>query len=722
MTIPVATLLLVASILLNIPIFRDIITFAYLSFVPGFVILKLFKLKELSLLYTFLISVGLSLTTSMCVGLLVNELYSILGLSQPLSIIPLTAAISTFTLIVFFIGYRFDSSTNLVSLDEILKALRSYLPLSLVLIILPILGIVGGLYVNVPIMILLSLIIAVLCVLGIASKNLIPSKFYPFLILSISISIILINLLISKYIKGGDDNVEFYLFKITQLRGHWGPINADVNSYAALFYDSMLSVTLLPTVYSVLMNLQNEMLFKILYPFIFSLVPVTLYGIYKNETGKLIGLLSTLFFVFTANAFFGELITVNRQIVAEFFLVLSVFLCLDKTIPTKEKRILLVIFGVSIAISHYAIAIIYLVFISLVVIISTVKSKIDNVFNASVILATFGLTFLWYAFSTGSILVSIIQRIQIAFADLTNNQRLPSSGVASSMYSIPKAFTTATWINLVVSGVVTFSLLLGILVIILLSRRIKISDNYKLITTFAAVIFAVSYLLPGVAATLNFTRFYAITLLFLSPCIVIGALTLLRSSSLLKIIQNKLRKRGENQKSNVVFLNNHGKTALLLVAVLLSAYFLSQSGFVNYVTGGEIHFTTFDYYKMKASSNPQVQFEISETYVQDQDAFSAVWLSKYANTLSIVYADDASRYNVLTTKGLIPGNLILSLTNTTKPEQGSFVYLNSLNIVEGIIPISTVQFNTSDISSNLNESDLIYSNGNSEILTPPGSG
>ena len=416
------TLLLVAVILLNIPVIRDIIVFAYLSFVPGFVILKTFKLKELSLLNTFLISVGLSLFALMFVGLLVNELYVILGLSEPLSIIPLTAAMSTFTLIVFFIGYRRDFSINFVSLDGMFKATRSYLPLALVLIILPILSIVGALYVNIPIMIILCLTIAVLCVLSIASNKLIPSKSYPFLIFSISISILLLNLLMSKYIIGDDANLEYYVFKVTQIRGYWGPINAVTNSATALSYNSMLSVTLLPNVYSVLMNLQNEMLFKILYSFIFSLVPVTLYGIYKNETGKLIGLLSTFFFVFTFNAFFGELISVNRQIVAEFFLVLSILLWLDKTLPIKEKRILLIIFGVSIAISHYSIAVIYLIFVSLVVIISSIKSKVDDAFNASTVLAIFGITFLWYAFSTGSILTSIINTIQTAAAELTNFQ------------------------------------------------------------------------------------------------------------------------------------------------------------------------------------------------------------------------------------------------------------------------------------------------------------
>jgi uncharacterized membrane protein len=710
------TLLLVAAILLNIPVFRDVIVFAYLLFVPGFVILKTFKLKELTLLNTFLISVGLSLAASMFVGFLVNEVYIILGLSQPLSIIPLTVAISAFTLIVFFISYRCDFSISFFSLDGVLKTIRSHFPLTLVLLILPILSIVGSLYVNIPIVTILCLTIIVLCVLSFASNKLIPSDYYPFLIFSISISILLLNLLLSKYIIGDDASFEYYVFKVAQIRGYWGPISTALNPGNALAFNSVLSVTVLPNVYSVLMNLKNEMLFKILYSFIFSLVPITLYGIYKKETGKSIGLLSVLFFIFSVNAFFGESITVNRQIVGELFLVLSIFIWLDKAFPIKEKRILLIIFGASIAVSHYSLAVIYVIFVALVVIVSSIKPKFDNVFNASTVLAIFGATFLWEAFSPGSTLTTIINVVNRVAADLTSFHGA-AAGTVSSAYAIPTVFTAASWINLILEGAVTLSLIIGILIVILFSRKMEISDKYRWITIFAAILLAASYLFPSVASTLNFTRFYGISLLFLSPCFAIGAL------SLLKIIQSTLRKRNKNHKNNMAFLNKHGKTALLLVAVLLSAYFLSQYGYVNYVTGGAIRTTfAFDYHRMEISSNPSVEAGFSSAYIQEQEAFSADWLSKYAGDSSIVYADPEASIHELVSCALIPENLVQTLTNVTTPGQGSFVYLDNVNVAKGIIPTSTGYFSTSQLSSSLNESDLIYSNGNSEIWSGAGSG
>ena len=75
MIIPIMTLFANIAILLDIPILREIIVFIFLSFIPGFAILRLFKLKEISFLDTILFSVCLSVAFVMFMGLLVNELY-----------------------------------------------------------------------------------------------------------------------------------------------------------------------------------------------------------------------------------------------------------------------------------------------------------------------------------------------------------------------------------------------------------------------------------------------------------------------------------------------------------------------------------------------------------------------------------------------------------------------------------------------------------------------
>lgn len=249
----ILTLLLYTSILLDIPILRSIIVFFYLSFIPGFVLLKFFRLKAISFLDIILFSVGLSIAFLMFMGLLCNELY-FLGLSQPLSVIPLTVTISGFTLALLFVEHRHDSTENSSS-SESHRELRSFHPVSLLLVLLPLLSIVGVLFVNIPILLFSYVIMVILVIMSVASKKRFPANFFPLLIFSISIALLCNILLTSKHIIGWDANLEYYVFRLTQINGHWGFLNANLNPLQTLTYNSMLSITLLPAVYSVLMQL-----------------------------------------------------------------------------------------------------------------------------------------------------------------------------------------------------------------------------------------------------------------------------------------------------------------------------------------------------------------------------------------------------------------------------------------------------------------------------------
>jgi uncharacterized membrane protein len=124
---------------------------------------------------------------------------------------------------------------------------------------------------------------------------------------------------------------------------------------------------------------------------------------------------------------------------------------------------------------------------------------------------------------------------------------------------------------------------------------------------------------------------------------------------------------------------------------------------------------------MKASNNTLVQIQFYGSYIQDQDAFSASWLSKYGNASFIVYADSGSSFNVLAASALIPTNLMFPLTNATTPARSSYIYFDSLNVVKDLIPSSTGAFNSSELSSSIGVSNLIYSNGDSQVWGATGS-
>jgi uncharacterized membrane protein len=196
----------------------------------------------------------------------------------------------------------------------------------------------------------------------------------------------------------------------------------------------------------------------------------------------------------------------------------------------------------------------------------------------------------------------------------------------------------------------------------------------------------------------------------LSPCFVLGGQALLVTIGKAWAKIRRPLKRPSALKSKKIDL------VLLLIAIILGAYFLSQVGFVNRVTNSEIHAYTIDLNRMETSNNPQTEISFYSAHIPEQDVFSAVWLSSHDGSPSTIYADYTSGDQVLTSYGLIPRNLIRPITDSAIPLPGSPVYLSYLNVADNIITTySGNPINASGVFPNLNKCDLVYSNGNGEI-------
>lgn len=251
-----------------------------------------------------------------------------------------------------------------------------------------------------------------------------------------------------------------------------------------------------------------------------------------------------------------------------------------------------------------------------------------------------------------------------------------------------------------------FFIVIGVLGLLLKAKKMKLDPKYRVLTILSAVILFLCVTVPNIAPALNFSRFYAITILFLAPCFVLGGETLVGIS------ENVLR-RATSRRS---LSNTHNQISTVLLCAVLIGYFLSQSGFINCVTGAAPQSFSLDYNRIRTSTDRSLEINFYSVYIPEQDVFGAVWLSKHMGESSTIYADYVSVDCVLTSYGLIPRQQMRFLTNTTIVEQGSSIYLGQLNVVNGVITTETQSFNTSELSSLLNENSLIYANGNTEVF------
>lgn len=228
------------------------------------------------------------------------------------------------------------------------------------------------------------------------------------------------------------------------------------------------------------------------------------------------------------------------------------------------------------------------------------------------------------------------------------------------------------------------------------------------------VLLVLALAVPNLAPTLNFQRFYQITLLFLGPFFISGGLAIIefiknlssRLSSFRMPILGKLRPAIPRNLS------------LQLITLLMIVSFLFQVGLVSYIMGSSPISNSLDLDRKKTSKDLSFLAGVYEDYIPEQDVFSARWYLRSADSKSRVYADVISRSNVLTSYALINTERTLTLSNTTAVEHGAFIYLRYLNVRYNIIPAEKGALNTSDISF-LGECDTVYSNGASEILCAP---
>ena len=259
--------ILLISILLKVPFVSQVLGFVFFAIIPGFLLLRIIGFKRSSLVETVLFSVGLSIAFLSIVGVALNGLGSLHLLLRPLSTESTTIVVNVIVFIMIIVDYvknrDFGSSE--------IKNVKFWPMLSL--FILPIFSIIGVLlirdYGNIYLSILMIIAVAVIVVLSLSSYR-ISSKlsfYYPLIIISIVIALILSQALISNYQYGTDIQGEYRTFISTKNSAFWDLQN---NSYFQQASDNaMASLTVLPTILSNLLNLDPAWIFKIVYPLFF---------------------------------------------------------------------------------------------------------------------------------------------------------------------------------------------------------------------------------------------------------------------------------------------------------------------------------------------------------------------------------------------------------------------------------------------------------------------
>ena len=667
---------------LQIPIIRQLIGFIYLTFVPGVVILRVLKLHKLSTIETLLYTVGLSIATLMFTGLFMNTFYPSFGISAPISLTPLIITISILVVILCILSYMRDKDFSDPSFIDIGDALS---PPALFLCLIPFLAIFGtylvNFYENDIILMFLIVIIALIAIL-IGFDKFIPKNLYPLAVFIIAISLLFHNSLISMYIWGCDINCELYLANLVKMNSMWDSTIPEI-------VNAMLSIVMLAPIYSIITNMHIAWVFKIIYPLLFSLVPLGLYRVFQKQTNDKIAFLSCFFFV-SLSTFYTEMPALARQEIAELFLVLLILLMINKDMNKIKRSLLFIVFGISLVVSHYGLSYVYMLcliaaWLILVLIDNPemqrlgtnfqskfgrareklagnpISLKVDRTIRSTFVLLfiTFALT--WYLYVSSSSTFNAIVHIgnhitNSIFTDFLNPEVAEGLDFITRK-TISPLHNVAKYLHLLS----LFFIAIGVLTLMLNRKgtEMKFEREYEAFSLVSFLICLAGISVPFFASALNTTRLYQIMLIFLAPFCVIGGVTVF------KLINKVVKTSWTNQRV---------KSSFKVLSVFFAIFLLFDSGWVYEVANDHPG-------SISLSQDKLLGFR---SLIHEQDMTGAEWLAVHRDNSTIVYADLYTHADIpFWAYGLIPREQVIRVFDK-EPERikdHSYVCFSYVNIV-----------------------------------------
>lgn len=706
---------------IDVSLVRGVVGVVYMLFVPGILILRVLRIHQRDSARTTLFAVGLSIATIMGTGLFMNVVYPVLGIEQPLTLVPVIATVSAATVILAAASYWRDRAfTGNATIDS--KRLLSPWPLFLCL--LPFIAISATYAMNMygsNVGLLGLLVIIAATAFWICASDFFPKELYPLAVFTIALAMLYFASLISSNVWGWDIQKELYNANLVLANGMW-------NTSLQGSTNAVTSITLLAPILSLVSGVNVTWLFKIVYPLVFALVPLGLFVTFQAQTTDKIAFLGA-FFVTSLFTFFGELPALARQEIAELFLVLLLILTIDKYRSAGEKRrvfALFAVFAASLVVSHYVLAIIFLAWVSIAWLLlflldnpamSRLRRSVQDrqaegrrMLTLVFVIAFSVFTVGWYlslgSAASGTIdltvnqilhtiaprtiamavgAVAVVYLSALSFVYLVTTRRLRKTGtwpwlfaaapfVLLTLFSGWGTYISSAWLNDILQvgtlsplhefGVALY--LLSVLMIVvglgaLALRRARWRFDAEFIAlaiaSFAVLITAL--IVPQLAFSINATRLFHISTLVLAPFCVTGGLLVAQP------VVGAIIKKRETARPAL---------AVKLVAAFFVTFFLFSSGFVYEVTH-------------QGSASFVLNPDFDAPVFNDREVAAAQWLhdtqgsAVLGGPLVPIYAD-AHRRALLDRFSLDNPGIDFPNTLSWTP-RNAYIYLGTFNVERG---------------------------------------
>lgn len=674
----------------EIPVLRQFIGFIYLTFVPGLLLLRLFRLRQISFIEKSTFTVALSLITLMLSGFFINEI-GIFFVEKPISTIPLFSVIFLITSILFIICYIREKNTNynssFISLNYNLSRLMIYL---LLIVFLTLFGTYIVNYYHSNILLLLAILLITSIIFLVFFEKFIPETMYPFVIFVLSISLLYHNSLISSTLYGFDIHQEYYASNFVKILGLWDhDIPRNINA--------MLSIVILAPIYSNICDLSLTNVFKIVYPFLFSFTPLGIYLIYNKQVNNPKIAFFSIFYFMSIYPYYTEMLALARQEIAELFLVLIVLVMISNY-EVPKKKLLYIIFSFGLVISHYGLSYLFILLSIIGYIFLTFINQKSEILCPRTIFLFIICAIGWYIYiSSGSIFDTVGNLFKNIYHSISY-EILQTSTVSLATKSTPSPCGKLLRILYFSSQLF---ILVGFIHSIITYKSSKTHSNIKFSKEYmglslACICSLIVFLITS-STGMNIYRFFHISTIFLSLFCILGGLFIFN------VIEKIMLK--------IVPISN-SINSFKFLSVFLALFLLFNIGFVQEIVSDNPISASLSQNSMKEGDVNSSMF-LYRYYIPVQDICGSIWLSKNRNDTMDIYADETSVKFVLAGYGMMPDQKYLY--NERNRCLNSYIYFRYPNVVYGLLSKKdSDMYEYEDISELLpilNQKSTIYSSG-----------
>ena len=427
---------------------------------------------------------------------------------------------------------------------------------------------------------------------------------YPVAISMIGLSLLFMHSLTSFHIFGVDIHEEFYCYKLTLTNLHWS-----ISLYPEL-YNSSLFITIFPTILYSLSNINPEYVFKLFFPLIAIISPLSVYVFSKRYFNNYYAFLASLLFIFQIPFIFSQQSS-TKTMFAILFSNLAILVLFDKKLRNALKTTLFLVFTTMIIFSHYTSSYIFLVIILTIAFCSKIKNKFFNNgetnkkflnsyfdINLSMCLLFSIILFLWYAQVTEVPFQSGIQFLQDTLGSFSNFFNMDMRAdtqlavVGIGLTKIPNI------ISVIVHDLIFLVIGLGLLTLIFgyKNYKSKFEFAYLIGATTSVCMLALFLLVPYLSKGYGGTRLFLFTLIFLAPLFIIGS----------KFLANNIsRVIPRLKKLNIII------PVLLLISIFTCATYLQYSMF---------NAPYSPYYEKASPIREQI-------YISSEEYSTSIWLN-----------------------------------------------------------------------------------------------